>query len=190
MSSRTTSPTHAVPGLVELARGSWPESPADAEPPQLAGFVLSSFSPLVAEAARRCLTAAYGQPPADPARGARTAVIISSCSGDATTAAAVARAVAAGQRLGPLLFFQAVPNAVAGYVAARWELGGPVVSLSPDGGADPVPESLAEGLSAASLLIRDGDADEALVIVAEQATDDGGRDRALAVLVRSSDITE
>ncbi|MEV4412292.1 beta-ketoacyl synthase chain length factor [Catellatospora sp. NPDC049609] len=178
------------PGLTELARASWPESTADAEPPQLSGFVLSSFSPLVAEVARRCLTRVYGQPPADPARGGRTAVIISSCSGDAVTAAEVARAVDAGRRLGPLLFFQAVPNAVAGYVAARWELGGPVVSLSPEGGADPVGESLAEGLALASLLIRDGDADEALVIVAEQAADDGGRDRALAVLVRSTERTE
>lgn len=187
MSVRTAAP---APGLVELARASWPDSPADTEPPQLAGFVHSSFSPLVAEVARRCLAQVYGPPPAEAARGARTAVIIASCSGDAATAAEVARAVAAGRRLGPLLFFQAVPNAVAGYVAACWELGGPVVSLSPDAGADPVPESLAEGLSAASLLIRDGDADEALVVVVEQAADDGGRDRALAVLVRSSEPTE
>lgn len=174
-------------GLIELARGAWPESEADVELPVLAGFVLSTFSPLVAEAARRCLARAHGQPPAPAGRGLRTAVIISSSTGDATTAAGVARAVDGGQRLGPLLFFQAVPNAVAGYVASRWELGGPVVSLSPSGGADPVAESLVEGLVIASLLIRDGDADEALVVVAEQALVDGERDRALAVLVRSSE---
>jgi 3-oxoacyl-(acyl-carrier-protein) synthase len=172
--------------LVEVARGAWPESGGDVEPPVLAGFVMSSFSPLVAEAARRCLSRAYGQPPVAAERGRLTAVIISSATGDAATAAEVARAVDGGRRLGPLLFFQAVPNAVAGYVAARWELGGPVVSLSPGGGADPVAESLAEGLAMASLLIRDGDADEALIVVAEQALTDGERDRALAVLVRDS----
>ena len=35
-----------------------------------------------------------------------------------------------GDRVGPLLFFQSVPNAVAGHVAARWGLTGPVVCLS------------------------------------------------------------
>ncbi|GAB4053690.1 beta-ketoacyl synthase chain length factor [Catellatospora paridis] len=174
--------------LVEVARGAWPESEADTEPPVLAGFVMSTFSPLAAEAAKRCLTRAHGQPPVAAERGLRTAVIISSATGDASTAAEVARAVDGGRRLGPLLFFQAVPNAVAGYVAARWELGGPVVSLSPGGGPDPVTESLAEGLAMASLLIRDGDADEALIVVAEQALGDGGRDRALAVLVRDSEV--
>ncbi|GAA2381945.1 hypothetical protein Cme02nite_52870 [Catellatospora methionotrophica] len=175
-------------GLVEVARGAWPEAEGDVQLPVLAGFVMSSFSPLVAEAARRCLGRAHGEPPVAAGRGARTAVIISSATGDAVTAAEVARAVDAGRRLGPLLFFQAVPNAVAGYVAARWELGGPVVSLSPAGGADPVAESLAEGLAMASLLIRDGDADEALIVVAEQALTDGEHDRALAVLVRNSEV--
>ncbi|GHJ45315.1 hypothetical protein Cs7R123_26570 [Catellatospora sp. TT07R-123] len=169
--------------LVELARGAWPESDADTEPPALAGFVLSSFSPLVAEAARRCLTRAHGQPPAPG--GQATAVIISTTTGDVATALSVARAVDTGQRLGPLLFFQAVPNAVAGYVAARWELGGPVLCLSPAGPGDALALALAEGLSAARLLLADGDADAALVIAAEQATDDGERDRALAVLVRT-----
>ena len=40
--------------------------------------------------------------------------------GDVTTATRVAAAVDAGQRASPLLFFQSVPNAVAGYLAARW----------------------------------------------------------------------
>jgi 3-oxoacyl-(acyl-carrier-protein) synthase len=175
-----------VTDLVVTARGRWPESDADSAPPALAGFVASTFSPLAAEVARRCLTQAYEQPPAPADRGARTAVIISSASGDATTATEVARAVDGGRRLGPLLFFQAVPNAVAGYVAARWELGGPVVSLSPGGASagESLAEGMAEGMEMASLLIRDGDADEALIVVVEQATD-GGRDHALAVLVRS-----
>ena len=151
--------------LVKRAEAHWPASDEDSVP-ALAGFVMSDFSPLVAEVARRCLEQVTVSP--------RTAVIIVSATGDLETAAAIAKAVDAGQRPGPLLFYQAVPNAVAGYVAARWGLGGPVVCLaSPDG-----------GLATAALLIEDGDADEALVVFAEQATDPTGRDSAVAVLVR------
>jgi hypothetical protein len=159
--------------LTKISEGRWPEAPDD-ELPALPGFIASSFSPLVAEVAERCLRAHHGEPPVAPARGERTAIVLVSASGDAASAAQVARAVDTGARVGPLMFFQSVPNAVAGYIAARWGLGGPVVCLaSPDG-----------GLAAAALLIEDGDADEALVVFAEQATDPTGRDSAVAVLVR------
>ena len=149
--------------LVTVAAGRWPEHGDDPPPRPIAGFVLSSFSPLAAEAADRCLRRVYGDPPAEPTRGRRTAVVISSRSGDVATAAALAEAVDDGRRVPPLLFFQAVPNAVAGHIAARWGLGGPVVCLSPAG------DAAAEALSAAALLIHDGDADEALVLLVELA---------------------
>jgi len=139
-------------------------------PPPLPGFVVSSFSPLVADAAERCLA---GQPPA----GDRTAVVVVSASGDARMAEHVAHLVDGGARIGPLLFFQAVPNSVAGHVAARWGLRGPVVCLCPTG--DP----RAEGLAQARLLIDDGDADEVLVVLVEQA--DAG-DSAHALLIGDS----
>ena len=171
----------AAAGLVSLATARWPEHAGDGPPAPLAGFVGSSFSPMVAEVAERCLRRYYRQPPVDRARGERTAVVIVSASGDLASAVAVAEAVDSDSRVAPLLFFQAVPNAVAGYVAARWSLAGPVVCLGP------VDDQLADGLAVAALTIEDGDADEALVVCAEQAATDGERDRALAVLVSGAD---
>lgn len=174
----------ATAGLTPLACSSWPPPGERVTPPSLAGFVFSSFSPLAAEVANACLTLAHGGVPAPPARGERTAIIIASSSGDLASAVHVAAAVDAGARPGPLLFFQSVPNAIAGHIAARWGLAGPVVCLSPSPSGAPLASALAE----AALLCHDGDADEALIVLVEQddvAPDDshGPRDRAHAVLV-------
>jgi 3-oxoacyl-(acyl-carrier-protein) synthase len=169
--------------LVVRGEARWPQSPDDPPPPSPAGFVFSTFSPLVAAVAERCLAAEYGTAPADPARGARTATVLVSRCGDVTSAVLVAQAVDAGKRVAPLLFYQAVPNAILGYVTSRWGLTGPVVVLSPVG--DP----MTEGLSVAAGLIEDGDADEALVIAVEQDAEaepadvHNGLDEASAVLV-------
>lgn len=157
--------------LAELATATLPEGTV---PTPLPGFVMSSFSPLAAAAAESCLRARHGNPPAADNIGERTAVVLVSASGDSAMAGQVAHAVDDGARIGPLLFFQAVPNSVAGYVAARWGLRGPVVCLCPT--ADPE----AEGLAHARLLIDDGDADEVLLILVEQ-TDTAESARALLV---------
>jgi 3-oxoacyl-(acyl-carrier-protein) synthase len=146
--------------LTELATATM----LDGAQPPLPGFVVSSFSPLVAAAADRCLTARHGTPPVVEELGERTAIVLVSGSGDAQLAEHVANAVDTGARIGPLLFFQAVPNSVAGHVAARWGLRGPVVCLCP------VADAKAEGLAYARLLIEDGDADEVLVVAVEQAS--------------------
>jgi 3-oxoacyl-(acyl-carrier-protein) synthase len=172
------------PDLTVLARARWPEHDGDPTPRPVAGFIVSSFSPLVAEVAERCLRRAHGDPPVDAARGERTAVVIVSGSGDAGSAAALAAAVDRQERVAPLLFFQAVPNAVAGHVAARWGLGGPVVCLAADG------DAMREALEAAALLIDDGDADEALVVLAEQEATGDDADRATSLLVRATDRRE
>lgn len=145
-----------------LAEARWPEA-GDREVPQVPGFVLSSFNPLVAAVADRCLRRHFGEPPVAAEVGERTAVIVVSGSGDAASAEHVARTVDAGARVGPLFFFQSVPNSIAGHVAARWGLAGPVVCLCPT--ADPMTEGLAE----ASLLIDDGETDRALVVLVEQS---------------------
>jgi hypothetical protein len=164
---------HAV-GLAVTASAAWPERADDTAPPALPGFILSSFSPLVAEVAERCLGRAAGQPPLPAARGDRTALVLVSPLGDVAAAVHVAHTIDRGARVGPLLFFQSVPNSVAGHVATRWGLAGPVVCLaSPGAGAD-----------TAELLIADDEADEALVIIAEQSYMDTVADRAAAVLVR------
>ncbi len=133
------------------------------EPPPVPGFVVSGFSPLVADLAARCLTERHGGVPVPAEVGERTAVVVVTASGDAHSAEHVAHAVDTGARVGPLLFFQSVPNSVAGHVAAQWGLRGPVLCISPVG--DP----RADGLAQARLLSDDGDADEVLGVLVEQA---------------------
>jgi hypothetical protein len=137
----------------------------DGEPPVLAGFVSSEFSPLVAAAADRCLSEHYAKPPMPPESRQRTALVLVSSSGDRVSAAHVRQSIAEGRRVGPLFFFQSVPNSVAGRIAAHWGLGGPVVCLCPVG------EPLTDGMAEAALLICDGDADEVLLLLVEQTGD-------------------
>jgi 3-oxoacyl-(acyl-carrier-protein) synthase len=158
--------------MITLASAQWPLSPSDSLP-SLAGFVESTFSPLAAEVAARCLLNTTAPP--------KTAVIIVSHSGDATSAEATLRAVQEGRRPSPLLFFQAVPNAVAGYIAAKWHLTGPVVCLAPAIAGD-----VADGLALAELLFRDGDAEGALIISVEQGEADAAS--ALLVSAQGSDL--
>jgi hypothetical protein len=178
----------APDGLVQLARAQWPGTSGD-ELPQVAGFITSAFSPLVAATADLCLLDYFGVAPADQARGERTAIVLVTATGDLATSAAIAAAVQAGTRVPPLLFYQSNHNAVAGYVAARWGLFGPIVctmpgsAAGPEGAAEPgrtarsdsaagaLSESLAEGIASAALLIEDGDADAALVIAANAYLD-------------------
>ena len=156
-------------GLTVSSSACWPETDADGEVPALAGFVESSFSPLLAEVAGRALRR-RDQP---AAAGAVIAVVMVTTRGDVTSATRVAAAVDAGRRVLPLLFFQSVPNAVAGYLAARWHLTGPVVCVS----------GTSAGLDVAALLIDDADADEALVVRVDLAVTGGDTDKAAAILV-------
>ncbi|HEV2371678.1 MAG TPA: beta-ketoacyl synthase chain length factor, partial [Streptosporangiaceae bacterium] len=163
-------------GLTVLASAEWPADESDALTP-LPGFVVSSFSPLVAEVAQQCLRRYFGSRPVEAARGERTAVLLASRTGDIATSAAVAEAVDSGRRVPPMLFFQSNPNAVVGYITARWGLTGPVVCTSP------ASDVLARALQGAALLIEDGDADAALVIVAEQERPGTQNDHGVAMLV-------
>jgi hypothetical protein len=159
----------AAAGLTVSASAYWPETGADAEVPALAGFIESNFSPLLAEVAARALRSRAQPQPS----GSVTAIVMVTALGDVTSAVRVAAAVDAGRRVPPLLFFQSVPNAVAGYLAVRWHLTGPVVCVS----------GIRAGLDVAALLIDDADADEALVVCVDLAVTRGDRDRAAAILV-------
>jgi hypothetical protein len=151
----------------------------DGEPPVVPGFVLSAFNPLVAAVADRCLTEHYAKPPEPPGDRQRTGLVLVSRGGDRVSAEHVRQTVADGNRVGPLFFFQSVPNSIAGHVAARWGLGGPVVCISPVG------PPVAEGIAEATLLMSDGDAEEVLLVIAEQAAnaEDGAVDCAHALLL-------
>lgn len=167
----------AAAGLAVLAQARWPETGA-AEPEPLPGFVYSSFSPLVAATAGRCLSRWYGAAPVPPAEGERVALILASVRGDVAIARAIAQAVDGGGRMSPLLFFQSVANAVLGHIATRWGIGGPLLCTSP------VTDPAADALALAASVLADGDADTALVVLAEPACAAGERDRSYALLVR------
>ncbi|MEV6978340.1 hypothetical protein [Kitasatospora sp. NPDC093806] len=163
-----------------LAEAVWPDPDASAaEPlPPLPGFAASSFNPLVAETAERCLRARHGSAPAP----GRTALLLASTAGDRVTARAIDEAAAdPDRRMPPLLFFQSNPNAVLGHIAARWGLTGPVVAISP--AATPPGRVPQDALDLAELLLADGDAEQVLVIAAEPADGPDGTDRAVALLV-------
>jgi hypothetical protein len=167
----------AAADLMVLSCASWPEED-DGEVTPLAGFIDSNFSPLVAEVAGRALARralarrAVGLAPPEATAGL-TAIVLVTALGDVTSAARVAAAVDAGKRVPPLQFFQCVPNAVAGYLAARWHLAGPVACVS----------GTTAGLDVAALLIDDGDADDVLVVRADLAVTAGQRDSGAAILV-------
>ncbi|MGW4896049.1 beta-ketoacyl synthase chain length factor [Kitasatospora sp. NPDC004240] len=176
-------PRPGAPRVLALAR--WPD-PEDerrggtAEPPPLPGFSASTFNPLVAAVAERCLSGLLG--PAEQAGESRTALLLASGGGDRATARAIDAAAASGRRVPPLLFFQSNPNAVLGHLAARWRLTGPVVAIGlPRAGAPG--EVPAQALESAELLLADGDADRVLLIAAEQGDAPGRHDHAVAVLL-------
>ncbi|MFC1411621.1 hypothetical protein ACEZCY_20410 [Streptacidiphilus sp. N1-12] len=172
-----------------LAEGRWPDpdDPDGLQLPPLPGFTASSFNPLVAETAERCLRAHHG----DRVEPSRTALLLASHGGDRATALAIDTAAAADRQMPPLLFFQSNPNAVLGHVAARHRLTGPVVAISPTGTGTPG-EVPSDALELAELLLLDGDADQVLVIAAEPAEHSEHpehphrTDRAVAVLVTTA----
>jgi hypothetical protein len=162
-------------GLAVSALASWPETDSEAEVPPLAGFIDSLFSPLIAEVAGRALSRRDQGWPRDQAApdGVVIAMVLVTARGDVASAARVAALVDAGRRVPPLHFFQSVPNAVAGYLAARWRLTGPIVCVSETTAA----------MDAAALLIEDADADEALIVSVDLGLTGRGADRAAAVVV-------
>jgi 3-oxoacyl-(acyl-carrier-protein) synthase len=164
-------------GLTVAASASWPEAGDDGEVKPLAGFIESTFSPLIAQVAVRALRRRQTAR-AEAADQRRTAIVIVTALGDVTSAARVAVAVDRGERVFPLLFFQSVPNAIAGYLAARWHLTGPVVCVS----------GMRAGADVAALLIADADADDALVVGVDLAAAGGEGDHAAAVLVTGSTL--
>ena len=162
-------------GLAVSASASWPETDSDAEVPLLAGFIDSLFSPLIAEVAGRALSRRDRGCPRDQAApdGTVIAIVLVTARGDVASAAQVAARVDAGLRVPPLHFFQSVPNAVAGHLAARWQLTGPIMCVS----------GITAAMDAAALLIEDADADEALIVSVDLGLTGGAGDRAAAVIV-------
>jgi hypothetical protein len=138
----------------------------NADPPRVPGFACSAFSPLVREAARRCL-GDPGTPDAPNPLIARhedtTAVVLATVAGDATTSDLASQNLLRGRVHNPLLFFQSVTTSILGYLTAEYGLTGPVSCLAADSGISEA------ALDAAALLLTDDDLDQVLLIGVELA---------------------
>ncbi|MFG2343660.1 beta-ketoacyl-[acyl-carrier-protein] synthase family protein [Streptomyces phaeochromogenes] len=138
--------------------------------PRLPGFVESAFSPLAYEAARLCLAE-------QPGDAARTAVALASTAGDTTTADLASSRMVSGRVHNPLLFMQATPNSVLGYLSREFGITGQMFSLST------LDDPLTELLSMADLLLEDPEVDRVLVMGVEL----GGGERLAAVYEELAD---
>lgn len=138
--------------------------------PRLPGFVESAFSPLAYEAARLCLAERPGD-------GSRTAVALASTAGDTTTADLASRRMVSGRVHNPLLFMQATPNSVLGYLSREFGITGQMFSLST------LDDPVTELLSMADLLLEDPEVDRVLVLGVEL----GGSERLAAVYEELAD---
>ncbi|MEU0642875.1 hypothetical protein [Streptomyces umbrinus] len=138
--------------------------------PRLPGFVESAFSPLAYEAARLCLTERPGD-------GSRTAVALASTAGDTTTADLASRRMVSGRVHNPLLFMQATPNSVLGYLSREFRITGQMFSLST------LDNPVTELLSMADLLLEDPEVDRVLALGVEL----GGSERLAAVYEELAD---
>ncbi|WP_327395972.1 beta-ketoacyl-[acyl-carrier-protein] synthase family protein [Streptomyces phaeochromogenes] len=138
--------------------------------PRLPGFVESAFSPLAYEAARQCLAERPGD-------RSRTAVALASTAGDTTTADLASRRMVSGRVHNPLLFMQATPNSVLGYLSREFGITGQMFSLST------LDDPLTELLSMADLLLEDPEVDRVLAVGVEL----GGSERLAAVYEELAD---
>ncbi|MCX5605649.1 hypothetical protein OOK29_46770 [Streptomyces phaeochromogenes] len=138
--------------------------------PRLPGFVESAFSPLAYEAARQCLAERPGD-------RSRTAVALASTAGDTTTADLASRRMVSGRVHNPLLFMQATPNSVLGYLSREFGITGQMFSLST------LDDPLTELLSMADLLLEDPELDRVLAVGVEL----GGSERLAAVYEELAD---
>jgi hypothetical protein len=126
------------------------------QPPNLRGFAISRFAPLVAEVARQCV--AEGGPLDE---GTRTGIVLATVFGDSTSADVDAQRRLAGQTCNPLLFYQSVVTSVLGVVCRDHHLTGPVCCLSV------CDNPMAQALETAELVVSGGEADQVLLIAVE-----------------------
>lgn len=133
---------------------------ADASAPLVSGFIESTFSPLVYEAVRQCLAESPGAAAWD---GARTALVLASTMGDATTLDLGSRLLVAGEVNNALLFMQSTANAILGRISIDFSITGPIVALSMVG------DLAADLLATAEALLADGEVGRVVLVGVELA---------------------
>ncbi|MFF1676954.1 beta-ketoacyl synthase chain length factor [Streptomyces sp. NPDC058256] len=139
---------------------------APAELPNVPGFVLSRFSPLVAEVAGACLGDPGTEHDLTAGRAGRTAIVLATTYGDTTTSDVATQRLVAGKVHSPLLFFQSVTTSILGHLTKRYGITGPISCIS--AGTDPA----AEALQLADLLLDEEEVEQVLVIGVETAANE------------------
>ncbi|MFI0774465.1 hypothetical protein [Streptomyces sp. NPDC021212] len=155
--------------------------------PPVSGFVESAFNPLVHQAVERCLTARPGD-------GSRTAMVLASTMGDATTLDVGSRLLVAGQVHNPLLFMQSTANAILGLLSRDFAITGPLLCLST------VADLAGELLATAEILLEDEELERVVLVGVELTATERtaaayralgheppGEDRAVAIVLDRGD---
>ncbi len=136
--------------------------------PPVAGFVGSSFSPIVYSCIKT-LAAGAGIP-----QPARTAVVLASGLGDAWTLDAASQCVVQGDRVSATLFYQSVPVSILGYAARELGIQGGLLSVSG------LPDPWHEALELCRCLLQEGEVRAVILLVAATP----GSERAQAIYGR------
>lgn len=134
---------------------------APVELPQVMGFAISRFGPLVHAAAAACLGPANTSGDHVGVYGDRTAIVLVTMYGDATTVDTATQWTVGGKLSNPLLFFQSVSTSILSHLTRRYGIQGPLTCISA------VFDPAGEGLRVADVLLDDPDLYQVLLIGAE-----------------------
>jgi len=124
-------------------------------PGAVSGFIESSFNPMVYECVRRHVSSGAIR------RADRTAIVLGSAFGDATTADVASRNLIAGKSRNPLLFFQSVPNSIMGHLAREYGFTGMISCITYSGNA------LQSMLQLAELYFNDPEIEQIVLVATE-----------------------
>lgn len=134
---------------------------APVELPQVLGFAISRFGPLVYTVAATCLGPAGAAGDHVGRYGARTAIVLATMYGDATTVDTATQWTVAGRLTNPLLFFQSVNTSILSHLTRRYGIQGPLTCVSA------VLDPAGDALRVADALLDDADLYQVLLIGVE-----------------------
>lgn len=134
---------------------------APVELPQVLGFAISRFGPLVHTVAATCLGPTGASGDHVGRYGDRTAIVLATVYGDSTTVDTSTQWTVAGKLSNPLLFFQSVSTSILSHLTRRYGIQGPLTCISA------VLDPAGDALRVADALLDDPDLYQVLLIAAE-----------------------
>ncbi|MFE3579861.1 ketosynthase [Streptomyces vinaceus] len=131
------------------------------ELPEVVGFAISRFGPLVHAVATACLGPAGAPGNRVGEHGTRTAIVLATLYGDAPTLDTATQWTVAGKLNNPLLFFQSVNTSILSHLTRRYGIRGPLTCVSA------VLDPAGDALRVADALLEDPELYQVLVIGVE-----------------------